>query len=562
MSVVRPKIAINNAVIPMLTTNSQRQVINAALDAAPRTPRVFMGTDDSADYNLAEVIYAENVMPAVHGIKSVGFVEVAPPLEGGDFDTIFPLRDENENAVLFSPAHGQNYVFNDVTKTWAGETIASIWGMSPTDGDPATAKVTYAYVDGKTFVCYARLKNGATDMSIMQWDSATKSLVPATGVITNLPYAAGTIDGISSSSGYLLIWSGLSVAWSFFSGAAFDYSVYSNGSFTGSGNQIPEDVQGPITAIVGLAGGFVAFTVRNAVGASYHAQTISAPFVFKEISDAGGLESYEQATVEGSLGKVMAYTSAGLQAVTLNSAEHSHPGISDFITGRAIERYDFDAHQIQKSPLGTDCFVKITAVGNRYVVLSYGYRPGIYSYALVYDLAIQRWGKIRLRHRDCFAYTYQKTSGYFTYGALLDTFYSDLDTTPYNELTSEGTNVTPAQRALAFLTDNGGIKLASWASRDVEDEAVAIVGRVQIARMRHIQLNRVELDGFKQGRVYIQSSTNGRTVDGLWDTVTVEQVDDYRLAGCLVDCKNFNVVLEGSFELSSFIIEAQPSGEH
>ena len=561
MSVVRPKLAINNAVIPWLSAHAQRAVINAQLDAAPRTPRVFMGTDDNADYNLANVIYAENVMPAVHGIKSVGFVDLATPHVTGDFDTIFPLRDADENVVLFSPARGSNFFYERDTDTWLGRSILAIWGVSPLVGDPATARVTYAYVDGKTFVCYARLANGVTDMSIMQWDSASKTLVPAGASITNLPFPVGEIDGIASSSGYLIIWSGLSIAWAFFNGTAFNYEVYTNGSFTGSGSQIPEDIQGPVTAIVSMAGGFVAFTARNAISASYHAQTISAPWVFKEIPDAGGLESYEQATVEGSLGKVIAYTSAGVQAITLNSAEHAHPGLADFITNHRVEEYSFVTHQVTSGALDLDCFVKITAVGNRYVVVSYGYYPGVYSYALVYDVALQRWGKIRLRHRDCFSYTYQATEGNLTYSALLDVQYSELGDAAYSGLVATNSVITPSQRALAFMTERGGIKLASWAARSEEDTSVAILGRLQIARMRHTQLNRVELDGFKQGNVFIQASANGRTISSLWPTVTVEQDGDYRLAGCLVDCKNFNIVLEGSFELSSVVIEATPAGE-
>lgn len=561
MPVVRAKLAINNAVIPWLSAHAQRATINPQLDAALRTPRVFMGKDDNADYNLANVLFAENVMPAVHGIKSLGFVDAATPHVTGDFDTIFPLRDADENVVLFSPAHGQNFIYDATADTWAGRTHVAIYGDPPDTGDPTTARVTYAYVDGKTFVCYGRLKRTTNDMSIMQWDSAGKTLIPAGSIITNLPFAVGEIDGIASSSGYLLVWSGLTVAWAFFNGTAFDYASYTNGNFTGSGSQIPEDIQGPITSIVGMPGGFIIFTARNAISASYHAQTISAPWVFKEIPDAGGLESYEQATVEGSVGKVTAYTSAGIQSITLNSASHEHPGLADFITNHRTEEYDFTEHQLVPGALGLDCFVKITSIGNRYVVVSYGYYPGVYSYALIYDVALERWGKIRLRHRDCFSYTYQAAEGDLTYAALLDVTYETLDAVPYNELGATNSVITPAQRALAFLTERGGIKLASWSARSEEDAAVAIIGRVQLSRSKHVQLNRVELDGFKQGEVLIQSSENGRDISGVWTTTPVEQSSDYLMAGCLVDCKNFNIVVEGSFELSSVIVEIIPTGE-
>lgn len=564
MGVQRVKLAINNADIPLLSTHAQRAVINAGLDSAPRTPRVFMGADDSADYNLAQVIYGENIMPTAHGVRSVGYLDTVAAHSTGDFDTIFPLRDEQENAVLFSPAHGDNFVYDAESETWAGATLESIWGLTLAAGlSPSVAKVTYAYVDGKTFVCYARMKSTTdVDMSIMQWDSTAKALVPTTAILLNLPFGPGEIDGIASSSGYLLVWSGLTIAWAFFNGTAFDFEIYTNGNFTGSGFQIPEDLQAPITAIIALAGGFLAFTARNCVAANYHSQTISAPWVFREVPDAGGIESYEQATVEGSLGKVMAYTSAGIQAITLNSASHAHPAVADFITQRETESYDFGEHQIQPAVLGSDMFTKVTAVGNRYVVISYGYLPGIFSFALVYDVALQRWGKLRIKHRDCFAFSYQDQEGGVTYGTLLDVTYEELGGTRYSDLSVAGVAVTPAQRALAFMTDQGQIKLATWAHRPgTEDQAVAIVGRVQLVRNRNVQLNRIEADGMKDGNIFVQASFNGRSIAGLWTTDVLEEGADYKIVGTLLDCRNFNLVFEGAFDLSTVIVEITPSGE-
>lgn len=569
MAVNRTKIAINNANLPPVSTLAQRAVVQSGLDSAPRTPRVFMGDEDSADYNLAQVVYAENVMPSAHGIRSVHFTPVSGAGPARDFDSVFPLRDSEENAVYYSPAGGNNYVYDVLTAEWTPTPYADVWAPTVLDSgsDPANSRVTYAYVDGKTFVCFSRLKSNdgsPVDMSIMQWDTATQSLIPATSVVTNLPFAAGTIDGISSSNGYLLVWSGLEVAWAFFNGTAFDYEIYTNGAFTGSGNQIPEDLQGPITAIIGTSGGFVMFTARNCVSANYHSQTIQSPWVFKEVSDAGGVESFEQVTVEGSLGKLMAYTSAGLQTISLNSAEHAHPAIADFITRREIELYEFDSHMLRTVKITTDAFVKLTAVGNRYIVISYGFYAGVFSFALVYDIALMRWGKIRLRHRDCFAYNYGLNSEQgVTYAALLDVSYAQLAQDTYADLNVPADVITPAPRALAFLGDDGVIQLASWAAVDgsLPLLSVAIIGKIQVTRSKHIQLNRIELDGFTSGAVYIQASTNGRTIARVEPTVVVEQEEDYCVVGCLVDCKNFNAVVEGTFNLSSLIVEVMPSGE-
>jgi hypothetical protein len=569
MSIQRFKVALNNAVLPLVSTKAQRAVFVPGLDAAPRTPRIFMGADASADYNMAQVIYAENVIPVSEGLRSVGYTSLIPAASPATtaFDTVFPLRDADENVVLFSPAENNNYMHDPAVGTWAAlggiETIFT--KTLDAACDPTTARVTYAYVDGKTFVCYARMKsNDATpvDMSIMQWDSATKTLVSAATAVTNLPFTVGEIDGISSSSGYLIVWSGLTIAWAPFNGTAFDYQIYANGAFTGAGFQIPEDIQGNISAIIGMSGGFIAFTSRNAIAANYHAQSIASPWVFREIPDAGGLDSYEQATVEGSLGRLNAYTSAGMQAMSLNSAEIVHPQVADFITGRQIERYDFEAHRLVRGATSVDLYTKVTSIGNRYLVVSYGYYPGTYSYALVWDFALQRWGKLRIVHRDCFNYVYQAASNPITYAMMLDVSYADTGGATYAQMNDSGEGITPAQSAMAFVKSTGEVVVATWAERtDAEDAAVVIIGRIQLSRSRNIQLNRIEAEGVTAGNIFVQPSANGRNIDRVESTVEVERTANFLASGCMIDCKNFNLVIEGSFDLSTVILEAIPTGQ-
>ena len=564
MAVQRFKLSLNAATFPLLSSNASRSVCIPQLDGPARTPRTFMGSDDNIDYNIPQIIYCENVLPTRQGIKSVGYEQVIAPTVNSDFDSIFPLRDADENTVLYSPSHGKNYIYDDVVGAWSTEDIPTIWGLTLAVGSvPADSKVTYAYVDGKTFVCYSRLKSTTSvDMSIMQWDSVTKSLVPATSIVTNLPFPVGEIDGISSSSGYLIVWSGLTIAWAPFNGAAFDYTIYANGNFTGAGYQIPEDVQGPITAIIAMAGGFIAFTTRNAIGASYHSQTITAPWVFREIPDAGGMDSYEQATVEGSLGRLIAYTTSGMQSLSLNSAELTFPAVSDFIASRSSERYDSGSHTIIPGSVSVDLFTKITAVGNRYVVVSYGYYPGTFSYALVYDLGLKRWGKLRIVHRDCFYYTQKPTTAGLTYAMLLDVSYAATTPDTYADTNVAPDRVTAAQHALAFLRPTGEVVLGIWSDETrVEDEAVAIIGRIQLSRSSNVQFNTVEVEGLKSGEVEIMPSYDGRTLATTEVLTTIAQHDDYRKAGSMIDCKNFNIIVEGTFDLSTIIIEGTTTGK-
>jgi hypothetical protein len=381
-------------------------------------------------------------------------------------------------------------------------------------------------------------------------------------LIANLPFPAGEFDGIAGTAGFLIVWSQLAIAWAPFNGTAFDYTIYANGNFTGSGMQTPEDVKGNIRSIVSLPGGFIAFTDKNAIAATYHAQSLIAPWIFREIPAAGGLESYEQATIEGSLGRIFAYTTSGLQSISLNSSENVWPDVSDFLTGRQIERYSRETQRLIQGSTNLDMFIKLTNVGNRYIVISYGTLPGIFSFALVHDLTLKRWGKLRLQHADCFYYAYGATSEALTYAAAYELPYNDDFFTTYEDTQTVSNAFVAAQHGLAFLQRTGRVVLADWSSqtRDTEDEAIAIIGRIQLTRSSHVQLNRVEVEGMRSGTVEIQPSYDGRSLDSNQALVEVISSAGLKVFGGMLDVKNFNILISGSFDLSTIIVEATTTG--
>lgn len=569
MAVNRFRISLNNAEFPLVSTLAQRAVFFPALDNAPRVPRYAHGTDISADYNMARVIFGENVMPIAEGFSSVGYEQWIPPADpkAVQFDKIFALRDEDENVVLYSPARGENFLHNKDDNVWESNPLPDIVG-GPLDanasGYPYTsAPVTYAYVDGKTFVCYARqVSMENEDVSILFWNSETKSLEPAGALIANLPFAVGQIDGISSSNGYLLVWSDIAVAWAPFDGAAFNFSNFENGNFTTSGSQIPEDVQGKIRAIGRLAGGFIMFTNKNAVAAQYNANNQVSPWIFSQVQNCGGIETFEQMTVESSLGTIMAYTTTGFQSISLNKAENIHPQVSDFIAGKRIEFYDFATAQIARYTSTLDFFTKVTAIGSRYLVISYGTFPGFYNFALVYDITLQRWGKLRIQHVDCFYYSYDPRTRPLTYG-MAQVPYDFPPLGSYLDTAFLSNPLVSVQNAIAFLDYNGEVKIADWSeyARPEIDQAMLMIGRVQLKRETGVQINRVEVEGLRAGDIVIDPSLDGAELQPPVSPMLVEDSPRRKLFGTMLECLNFNITLRGTFSATTLIAEAISTGQ-
>ena len=583
----RFKIALNQARIPMCPSYAPRAALIPQLDVAPRSAsRAFFGSEENADFDVPNILYGENFVPWSQGVKSVSYTEVVEGLpDTMDFDQIFPLRDMDENQVLFSPSDGQNYVLepggwaaNPLPALWAAE-IPALYLSTSSTNTPATAQVSRCYVDGKTFVAYSRIalsltSGGATvdqDGSIYAWNPTTLNLdrVSPQGTIhniQNLPIPLGEIDGISSSNGYLLVWSGLAVYWAPFNGTAFDFDVYVNGAITGAGSQIPEDIKGPITAIAPVSGGFIIFTNKNAVAAFYNANNFASPWIFKEISNAGGVENFELVTVDGSQSTIFAYTTGGMQRISLNVAEPFAPDVSDFLGSRFLERFDLGTMNFVPAVTTIEFFTKMTYVGQRFLVVSYGMYPGIYSFALIYDVALQRWGRLRLAHRDAFAYTGGVETVGVTYGMALDVQYSDLEDVEYDEMYIQSSGLTYPRQSLAFLLRDGTIKLAVMDYREKDEaddsEAFVLIGKVQLSRSNNVTLHEVEVEGLNlnsPNACFVLHMADGVNVIGYETAVVRSQLGNYSEFGIdMLTGKNFVVLVNGVFNLSTLILHATP----
>lgn len=593
MGMQKFKIALNTARFPLVASQATQPALIAPLDVAPRSQsRAFFGAEENADFNVPNILYGENFVPYAHGIKSVSYVSKINPSTDplADFDQAFQLRDAEENAVLFSPSKGNNYIYDNTTETWNANISSDLWLAETTPlylsdlttNTPSTAKVTRAYVNGSTFVCYGRialstLADGSLadrDGSIYTWRPSLLSLSrtkleTGTGAISNVPIPIGEIDGIASSNGYLLMWSTLTVYWALFDGTRFDFSIYVSGAPTGSGNQIPEDVKGPITAIVPVAGGFVIFTTRNAVAAQYNSNNILSPWIFREISNAGGVESFEQVGVEGTLGALYAYTTGGLQKITLNSAESFAPDVSDFLGGRLIDNFNSTTAEIQEGQITIEAYIKLTYIASRFLVISYGTYPGIFSYALIYDTGLMRWGKFRIVHRDCLYISLGVETAELTYAMVNDVTYDDLAGVPYEDATINSTGITYPRQAVGFLLRTGEIKLAAMDHRDQEEaddsEAFVVIGKVQLSRNYTTVLHAAEFSGLKSGCIVkAMKSFDGYNLESGEDLVLRGQTGNFSEWGAdMITAKSYAIFVKGDFSLSSAVLEAsQDAGNY
>lgn len=541
--------ALAAAQFPLVTVLAGQTVVNQQLDLDVKAPQTVLGQPTPSQFDTPQVLYAENVMPTAEGMQSVGYLQKIAPLAGViDFDQAITLRDEDENNFLFVPARGKNYIWDASTGLWMSTDPIVGW----------TGKlVTRAYVNGRTFICYEGL-------GIYEYDATANTFLPQ--VITGL--AAADIRGIGSSSNYLVAFTELEVCWS----SLVNPLDFVPSLTTGAGRSIPQDVKGRITAVLGISGGFIVYTAKNAIAAIY-TNNVRAPFTFKEIANAGGILTYEQVTSEQTSGAQYAWTTGGFQKITVQNAEPVAAEVNDFLAGKMWDEFDTNTKLLSTFYSDSDEFtVKLSFISSRYVMLSYSTSSDtqVYQWCLGYDTILRRWGKLKIEHVDCFSYPYPNVFGDITYEDLANTPYNDLSQTTYADLETGVVNDPPSKLTVAFLKANGEVQLALMDyNKEAEQQGVLIFGKFQLVRAAMLSLQELNLFGVYQ--------TGSDFPHPLTVTATAELPDN---KGTKVeamkmlsrDKKNsrwakritgetVNTVIEGTFALSSYTLEVVAEGD-
>jgi hypothetical protein len=536
------KIAANNAEFPFLYARAGRSVLQPGQDVAPRTSAAFVGTTKSFDWNLIKMIYCENVLPIAEGIISTGTQEDIAAFSPAvtDFDQVITIRDSIERNYLMVPARGKNYVLNPATLVWESK--------NPFTWAADKKIVTRAYVDGRTFICYERDR-------VIEWDPVGLAFTTLT---LTLPagYSMSDIRGCFGASNYLGLFTDAEILWAL-APNVLDFSD----SAAGAGRQTPIDLKGQITCCETISGGFVVYTTRNAV-AGFFTNNAATPFTFREVQGSGGVAGYEQLTSDANQAKHYTYGSSGLQELDLQRADLIHPECSDFLSQRQYETWDSVAGEIVSSFLGAALEVKLQFLANRYLVISYGKKDGQFTYALFFDVGLQRWGKVRVDHMDITVLPSAVIDSIGFRWFELTGAWEEYDVA-WEDLEKPLGTILPLRTGFAFLQNTGAVRTLQAEMPADNKEGVAIFGHVQAIRGRAITFNGSILDGVydepvPEVRIMGSLPTDGYARMPATATYTLSTTSK-RMQILPGDSKqayeNFDLVLEGKFALSSAVLE-------
>lgn len=510
-------------------------------------PTVIVGKIDQ-DYQLGindqnrlqkskhepQAYYAHNVMPSGQGYQSIGFIPKIPGLPAtGDFWDIFVLRDPDENKSLFSPSHGKNYIYDQNVGHWA-----SVGAIPNADA----LLVTVAYVGGETYIYYEKI-------GCFKYTKSTKTLDPVT--LTGL--VANQIIGICSSQGFLLAWDDSNTVYRSQAATPLDFTPDPS---LGSGAGIPEEIKGKIVILLPISNGFMIYTTENTVAATFQ-QNIRYPFIFREVDGSSGGFSSDQISWKDNVGEHYTWSKSGLQKLNKSKAVPAFPEVTDFLVAKIFEDYNELTNEFEIQKLSGLLNIKISMVGSRFLVISYGISSSLFTHAIIFDSAYRRFGKVKIDHTDVFNYAVPNLSGIITWEMLGDLTWDDLGDTTWADFDSQVSTKETPKSIIAFMMNDGSISVVNFDLIQTGNNGVLVLGKYQYVRERDIVLDTVELENINTDanfELIHMVSINGRTTKWTNPATLVESDDQYRRFHTKHPYrtgKNHSLAVKGTFHLSN-----------
>lgn len=493
------RVNLASASFPFLSDLSGRTVIVKGIDQN-YIPQTVSQADTDKDVGVPSVYYCHNVIATAQGYEAIGYLEITTAVSSViNFVDIFAVIEQSSGnkAYLGVTATGDVYYCSDPYYVW---TLAAAY--------PAIAgkTLTIGYVNGITYIY-------AANVGCYTFNFGTYLL----NVVVLTSLVAANIVGIAAVAGYLIAWTKSAVAWS----SLIDPTDFTPSDITGAGSGSVQGTRGDIVACIAHTTGFIVYTNQNAVSAPASGNA-AYPFNFRELVGSGGLASIGLVTYDSDSGNHYTYTSSGMQLVTLQNTQTVFPELTDFIAGSVFEDFDEVTEELSRTHLSSPMLKKLTVISDRYLIISYGINE--YTHAIIYDISLKRWGKLKFTHVECFE---------------------------FHLITAE--TVETPRRSIALMQSTGAISVVVIDNLNSAANGVALLGKFQYVRTRMTHLHTVEIENVVQGASF--RCVDWYTLDGknklVKEAIELYSSGELRTYGFGVVGKNHSLLFKGAYHLCS-----------
>lgn len=363
----------------------------------------WAGNTPQRGANIPQVMYCENTVPTAEGYKSVAYKYfVNPPTPERVFAQVFNLFEgHGASALLGLTADMHLYGLSANTDgEWQEAPLGTLNPddpETPPDYPTPPAWTTPGQVTTTTWTDFSLVCIQGVGIFGFDYSETKLRYLPVAGIDQT------QINGICSSSGYLIAWDDANIYWSGSNTSDLDFTP---SLITGAGGTRVEGLKGHIQLCKEINGGFIIYTDVTIISAAYTTNS-QLPWNFEVLAGGAGVREPQCVTQDINSQVHFAWTVGGLVGVELQQCRPLFPFLTDFI---ASELSDSSA-TLQSYPTITfnDEYkaIRLAVVSGRYLCVSLGqYDPtvaGTYltcqlTQSFLYDLQLKRWGKLNIAH--------------------------------------------------------------------------------------------------------------------------------------------------------------------
>ena len=431
--------------------------------------------DLDKDRGIPQVYYCHNVMPTAEGLQSVGYNSPVSGFYTG-MNNVVTLRANDGSSTLYCrDGAGNSYVCPYGSSAWIPIT---------TPVGCFTPAYTVATINGQSYIMFAYV-------GLYTYTAGALAPVTMSGL------TAANVLGVTSNNGYMIAYSTTYISWSSTipPGAITGPIDFVPSQITGAGGGNIQPVKGAIQQMIPHFLGFIIYTNVNAVAAVYSGNP-NYPYNFREVVGSGGLSSNQLVDYDPLSGNHYAYTTSGMQIVSISATQTVMPEATDFLAGKYIEDFNEVTQTLTTTILTSPMKKHVTVIADRYLILSYGATS--LTHALVFDVVYKRYGKLKIPHTDCFE---------------------------YRVVTPE--QIDNPRDSIAFMNQNGTLNIVDFNYGTTTGDGVLMLGKYQFEREHVLQLQEAHLENIRVGSTF-----------NLYDLVTF-------------DGKNFQPPIAGSLAIST-----------
>lgn len=377
---------------PFVAAHAGRSIIVPNKDSTYAPPIAAHPEDGARDFGSPQVLYCHNALPVAEGYASAGFSYVGGCPGTSPVYAVILIRDpaSNVSGYLFMLQDGHSWFYNGAT--WIVGTYVEAPFTTELITSATVMERTFIYIEGR---------------DAHEFNYTTQTLQPVLFNFDPINPPPGPMIGITTGLGRLVAWDKNTVYWcaDTYDNVPFNPIDFVPSDVTGAGFSSVAQAQGTIKYCKAHLLGFMVYCQNNIVTAIATNNSLF-PYNFRELVGSGGAIHYEDIAQDAKTTDHVAYTTSGLQFVSYQQTNTKFPELTDFISGRYFEDYDETTHTWTRRSVQ---YFKhaVNVVSDRYLMISYGdaatpIAGNPFSHVLVWDMVMQRWGKLKFHHLTIF----------------------------------------------------------------------------------------------------------------------------------------------------------------